>query len=271
MPRRYRERGRADGSRKKMCSVLLMTAQPPHKNRLARLQLLALQHSPRSRLRNVRRDHGEAPAPSAAAQPKKPAADRPAGSRVTPVALRLAQRHSIDAEALQGTGPGGRVTKEDVQRAIDDGTATPQKPASEAPAPSPAAQPKKPAAERPAGSRVTPVALRLAQRHSIDAEALQGTGPGGRVTKEDVQRAIDDGTATPQKAPSEAPAPSPAAQPKKPAAERPAGSRVTPVALRLAQRHSIDAEEALQGTGPGGVTGNGAGRTGHERRCAACH
>ena len=165
------------------------------------------------------------PAEQAQASAAKPAAE----SRATPVALRLAQRHGVDAEALQGTGPGGRVTKEDVQRAIDDGTATPV----EAPA-------ETPAAEQAAGSRVTPVALRLAQRHGIDAEALQGTGPGGRVIKEDVQRAIDDGTATPVEAPTETPA-----------AGQTTGSRVTPVALRLAQRHGIDAE-ALQGTGPGG-------------------
>ena len=177
-------------------------------------------------------EEGEEVPGEPAEQSQAPAAEQAIESRATPVALRLAQRHGIDAEALQGTGPGGRVTKEDVQRAIDDGTATPQKAPSEAPAPSPAAQPKEQAADRPAGSRVTPVALRLAQRHGIDAEALQGTGPGGRITKEDVQRAIDDGTATPVEAPSEAsapsevPAPSPAAQPK----EQAAGVEVIPLA-----------------------------------------
>ncbi|RKU06080.1 hypothetical protein C6502_21580 [Candidatus Poribacteria bacterium] len=174
-------------------------------------------------------EEGEAVPDEPPAQAQAPAAKPAAESRATPVALRLAQRHGIDAEALQGTGPGGRVTKEDVQRAIDEGTAAPV----EAPT-------ETPAAEQAAGSRVTPVALRLAQRHGIDAEALQGTGPGGRVIKEDVQRAIDEGTATPVEAPTEAPA-----------AGQTTGSRVTPVALRLAQRHGIDAE-ALQGTGPGG-------------------
>ena len=42
-----------------------------------------------------------------------------AGERVTPVARKLAERHGIDADALQGTGPGGRVTKEDVKRAME--------------------------------------------------------------------------------------------------------------------------------------------------------
>ena len=44
--------------------------------------------------------------------------------RVTPVARRLAERHGVDADALIGTGPGGRVTKEDVRRAVDEGTAS---------------------------------------------------------------------------------------------------------------------------------------------------
>ena len=43
--------------------------------------------------------------------------------RITPVARRLAERHGVDADRLDGTGPGGRVTKEDVKRAIDAGTA----------------------------------------------------------------------------------------------------------------------------------------------------
>ena len=133
-----------------------------------------------------------------AAQPKAPATDRQAGSRVTPVAQRLAERHGIDAETLGGTGPGGRVTKEDVQRAIDSGVPTVQKTAEQTPS-----EPR--VADRPARSQVTPVAQRLAERHGIDAETLGGTGPGGRVTKEDVQRAIDASAPTVEKAADETP------------------------------------------------------------------
>ena len=43
--------------------------------------------------------------------------------RVTPVAERLAERHGINPSALTGTGPEGRVTKDDVRRAIEDGVA----------------------------------------------------------------------------------------------------------------------------------------------------
>ena len=47
----------------------------------------------------------------------------PADQRVTPVARRLAQRHGVDADKLEGTGPGGKVTKDDVRHAIDAGNA----------------------------------------------------------------------------------------------------------------------------------------------------
>ncbi len=142
-----------------------------------------------------------------AEQPKTSAVEHPAGSRATPVAQRLAQRHGIDAEALPGTGPGGRITKEDVQRAIDAGAVSQEKAADETPDPGDVEQPGAPSADRPAGSRVTPVAQRLAERHGINAETLQGTGPGGRVTKEDVQRAVDAGTASQKEAADETPDP----------------------------------------------------------------
>ena len=143
-------------------------------------------------------EEGEKVPEVSAEQPKAPVADRQAGSRVTPVAQRLAERHGIDAEALQGTGPGGRVTKEDVQRAMDSGVPTVQKTADKMPS-------ETPVADRPVRSQVTPVAQRLAERHGIDAESLGGTGPGGRVTKEDVQRAIDAGAPTVEEAADETP------------------------------------------------------------------
>jgi pyruvate dehydrogenase E2 component (dihydrolipoamide acetyltransferase) len=37
--------------------------------------------------------------------------------RVSPVARRLAEEHGIDLRRVQGTGPGGRITKEDVEAA----------------------------------------------------------------------------------------------------------------------------------------------------------
>jgi 2-oxoglutarate dehydrogenase E2 component (dihydrolipoamide succinyltransferase) len=81
---------------------------------------------------------------------EKPAAKSPA--RVMPAAERLMAQHGIDPASVQGTGPGGRVLKEDVLRRIDQGA--PPKPPSPAQAePTPVRRPTEAAAEPQ--SRVT--------------------------------------------------------------------------------------------------------------------
>ncbi len=44
--------------------------------------------------------------------------------QVTPVARRLARDHGIDLSQVQGTGPRGRITEEDVRRAIESGVSS---------------------------------------------------------------------------------------------------------------------------------------------------
>jgi len=40
--------------------------------------------------------------------------------RVSPLARRLAEEHGIDLSRIQGSGPGGRIVKEDVEKAIEE-------------------------------------------------------------------------------------------------------------------------------------------------------
>jgi pyruvate dehydrogenase E2 component (dihydrolipoamide acetyltransferase) len=77
----------------------------------------------------------------------------------------------------------------------------PEPVAKEAPAPAPAPAPK---AE---GDRIkaSPLARRLAEQQGIDLAALQGSGPGGRIVKADVDGAA--GKAPAKAAPAAAPAP----------------------------------------------------------------
>jgi len=96
-----------------------------------------------------------------------------------------------------------------------------EKPAAR-PAASPAAQPdgdkKKPAPAEPVLTKpepresherlkATPIARRLAEEHGIDLAQVTGTGPEGRITKEDIEGLIASGTAPAATRPPSAPTP----------------------------------------------------------------
>ncbi len=112
--------------------------------------------------------------------PAGPAPQGRTGARVpaSPVARRLAAEAGIDLAAITGTGPGGRVTEDDVLRAKA--------------APPPEAAPAGPDG---AGGPASPIARRLASALGVDLSRVRGTGPGGRITKEDVEAAAAAGPA----------------------------------------------------------------------------
>ncbi|HEY8445833.1 MAG TPA: 2-oxoglutarate dehydrogenase complex dihydrolipoyllysine-residue succinyltransferase [Thermomicrobiales bacterium] len=94
--------------------------------------------------------------PAAAPQEAAPteAADVGAG-RAAPAVRRLAEEHQVDINAIPGTGPGGRVTRDDVLAYVARQAATPPAPVPAAPAPAPAPEPpvqpvQQPAAQAPA-------------------------------------------------------------------------------------------------------------------------
>ena len=76
------------------------------------------------------------------------------------------------------------------------------------PEPAPVAASAAPPAEKRGRVPVTPAARKLAKEHGIDLSGVTGTGPRGRITREDVQKIIDSGG---QAAPRPAPAVTPAA------------------------------------------------------------
>jgi 2-oxoglutarate dehydrogenase dihydrolipoamide succinyltransferase (E2 component) len=85
---------------------------------------------------------GEAPEPvpvATAAAAAAPPAETGERARLSPAVRKLAAEHNIDPTTLQGSGLGGRVTRDDVLAAVGGGQATaapaPAKPAVPAPAP----------------------------------------------------------------------------------------------------------------------------------------
>jgi 2-oxoisovalerate dehydrogenase E2 component (dihydrolipoyl transacylase) len=66
----------------------------------------------------------------------QPAATTSKAARLSPVVARLASEHGIDVSKIQGSGEGGRVTKQDIEKYIAQRAAAAERPASQ-----PAAQP----------------------------------------------------------------------------------------------------------------------------------
>lgn len=128
-----------------------------------------------------------ASAPSAAVEAAAPPEALPPSTAqapvATPVARRLAEAEGIDLAKVVGTGVGGKIVREDVERALAarSGRAIDGK------------------------VRATPAARRLAREHGIDLATLVGSGPQGRVQGSDVRAAL----AVSRPAPAPAPAPVP--------------------------------------------------------------
>ena len=96
----------------------------------------------------------ESPAPAATAAPPSPA---PVGGdgrvKASPIAKRIAKDRGLDLQGLSGSGPGGRIVKADVERALASGAAgtqvAPQPPAQAPVAPAAPAGPTPGVAEKP--------------------------------------------------------------------------------------------------------------------------
>ncbi|WBO62185.1 2-oxo acid dehydrogenase subunit E2 [Streptomyces camelliae] len=123
------------------------------------------------------------PAPKHAAHPAQPESARVTvpsdvhGLRhieAGPLLRHLAERSGIELETLQGSGPGGRITRTDVEQAVAaTGAAAP-----------------------PSRLRVSPFARRLAAELDVDLAAVAGTGKDGAVRADDVRRAAPGPTTT---------------------------------------------------------------------------
>ena len=92
--------------------------------------------------------------PEAEAEP----ASAPDNRLLSPVVRRLVAEHNIDVDRISGTGPGGRITRDDVLDYID-GMDRGERPAAAAPAPAaPAARPEPAPAAAPSAPAAPPAA-----------------------------------------------------------------------------------------------------------------
>jgi pyruvate dehydrogenase E2 component (dihydrolipoamide acetyltransferase) len=130
--------------------------------------------------------------PGRARPARKPAPPGPgAPARSTPLVRHEAAQLGVDLATVHGTGPGGTITRADVEHA---------------------------AVSR---RRITPLARRLAAELGVDLGTVTGTGSGGAVRETDVRQAASAGAGTAGQA---VPAGKPSGQ-GKPSGPRPCGRR----------------------------------------------
>lgn len=87
-------------------------------------------------------------------------------AKLSPVVRRLLEEHNLSAHDVTGTGPNGRITREDVLSAATKQSGS------------------------PSPSSLSPVVRRLLSENGLDERSITGTGPEGRITRRDVEMAI---------------------------------------------------------------------------------
>jgi pyruvate dehydrogenase E2 component (dihydrolipoamide acetyltransferase) len=93
-------------------------------------------------------------------------------SKLSPAVRRLLDEHKLTPGDVPATGPGGRLTRDDVLAFV----------ASSAPS--------------PATASLSPVLRRLLEDNHLNIDSIEATGPDGRVTRHDIETAIAKSTTT---------------------------------------------------------------------------
>ena len=98
--------------------------------------------------------------------------------KASPAARQLAEKLAIDLTEVKASGPGGRILESDVQRYID----------LREPVPAPTETTR---------LKASPLARRLAKEHGVNLRAIAGSGPDGRIVRDDVLQASTTAVETP--------------------------------------------------------------------------
>jgi len=110
---------------------------------------------------------GAAPEVAAPAPPSVEAKEERPFVLASPAARRLAKEKGVDLAKVQGSGPDGRVVEADIYRFLQE-QATQE-------------------AAAVAEPLATSSAKRLARERGVDLTQVVGSGPGGRITEQDVE------------------------------------------------------------------------------------
>ena len=88
--------------------------------------------------------------------------------QATPVARKMAKSAGIPLENINGSGPNGRITEEDIRLALQRSEDVKEK----------------------SKVQIVPKARQIAKLNAIDTDLVEGTGPAGRITVADIESFI---------------------------------------------------------------------------------
>jgi pyruvate dehydrogenase E2 component (dihydrolipoamide acetyltransferase) len=109
-------------------------------------------------------------ASTSAATPTEESSDR--SSKLSPAVRRLLDEHKLTPADVPATGPGGRLTRDDVLAFVASSE------------------------QSPATASLSPVLRRLLEENHLAADAIRASGPDGRLTRHDIEAAIANGATT---------------------------------------------------------------------------
>lgn len=95
-------------------------------------------------------------------------------ANLSPPAHRLALAEGVDLDGIRGTGPGGRIIKRDVKKILKERGGQRREDLKK---------------KRPL---LSPVAEAMVKKKEISTSSLEGTGPGGRIVRSDVERYLKE-------------------------------------------------------------------------------
>ena len=152
--------------------------------------------------------------------------ESPAEGVVLRIVARPDEERPIGALLAVLGAQGEQVSEAELEHML--GPTAVRTPATPAPMPAPVVAPRTEAVVRDGGGerlKISPIARKLADELGLDPSTIQGTGPGGRITKDDVLQVAEAAkaaapVATPAAAPTATPAAPPAATPATPAPGR---------------------------------------------------
>jgi pyruvate dehydrogenase E2 component (dihydrolipoamide acetyltransferase) len=87
---------------------------------------------------------------------------QPSSLKISPVAEKLLQENHLNANDISGSGPGGLITRTDVEKYLEKSKLFPGR------------------------VKATPAAKRIGKERNIDLSDIKGSGPGGRIQAQDI-------------------------------------------------------------------------------------